>query len=448
MNHSPWIAQLNRTRPVKTIEGDFETDVVIVGGGIAGVSTAYFLLTQTQKRVMLLEGDKIAHGATGHNAGQVSSDFEISFRELVQRFGIQLATAAQNAIEVEARQLLKQMIEHAQVPITFRECMGYFGIQTLEQVLTDLEDMRIKKQAGLRSETMFILDEWYKTITIPVEYSGLYVLVAREQLAELLQTSDARYIAADTFLSGVLNSALFTEGVFQFLEKKYSDRFIASEGAMVSSIALAKDIVTVCYNSHCIKAKQVVLCTNGFESLSLTNDKEEHIDTSFHEEVYGIVGYMAAYIDTQRNDATVTAYALDHATEENPYYYVTRRPVAIEESMNASLVGFGGPQVFMPDRAVYRKDIQYPEQVRDGMDTFASITYGRHPSEMDYHWHGLMGYTKSKVRLIGPDRHDTKLLYNLGCNGIGILTSIYGGKQIARHVNNEKVAPTIFDPQL
>ena len=53
-NHSPWIKQLNRTRPVVPLGEDLKTEVVIVGGGIAGVITAYFTLRDTDKNVVLL----------------------------------------------------------------------------------------------------------------------------------------------------------------------------------------------------------------------------------------------------------------------------------------------------------------------------------------------------------------------------------------------------------
>ena len=35
-NNSPWIKQLNRTRPSFPLDRNTEADVVIVGGGIAG----------------------------------------------------------------------------------------------------------------------------------------------------------------------------------------------------------------------------------------------------------------------------------------------------------------------------------------------------------------------------------------------------------------------------
>ena len=45
-----------------------QTDVVVVGGGIMGASTTYFLATETDRDVVLVERDQIASGSTGDSS--------------------------------------------------------------------------------------------------------------------------------------------------------------------------------------------------------------------------------------------------------------------------------------------------------------------------------------------------------------------------------------------
>jgi hypothetical protein len=42
---------------------------------------------------------------------------------------------------------------------------------------------------------------------------------------------------------------------------------------------------------------------------------------------------------------------------------------------------------------------------------------------------------------------DIVTLYNLGCNGVGFLPSIYGGHRIARLLAGKWVPPSVFDPR-
>ena len=59
-NRSPWIAQLAADSPMRPLDDDLDVDVAIVGAGIAGVATAFFVLRSTRKRVLLIERDRVA----------------------------------------------------------------------------------------------------------------------------------------------------------------------------------------------------------------------------------------------------------------------------------------------------------------------------------------------------------------------------------------------------
>jgi glycine/D-amino acid oxidase-like deaminating enzyme len=48
--------------------------------------TAYMLLMHTSHKVTLIEAKRLAHGATGHNAGQVAAYFEKPFDEIVEEY--------------------------------------------------------------------------------------------------------------------------------------------------------------------------------------------------------------------------------------------------------------------------------------------------------------------------------------------------------------------------
>lgn len=69
-NRSAWAALARPREPLPPLSGDVTADVVIVGGGFTGVSTAYHLSARfPDRRVVLLEARAIGNGASGRNGG-------------------------------------------------------------------------------------------------------------------------------------------------------------------------------------------------------------------------------------------------------------------------------------------------------------------------------------------------------------------------------------------
>ena len=68
---SPWLEQLDRPDPPHPLDRGLTTDVVVVGAGIAGAATAYFILRDTPDTVVMVERSRTGHGASGRNAGQL-----------------------------------------------------------------------------------------------------------------------------------------------------------------------------------------------------------------------------------------------------------------------------------------------------------------------------------------------------------------------------------------
>jgi gamma-glutamylputrescine oxidase len=73
-SHCHWIesAGIEDTLPLAPLQGDHTADVVIVGGGYSGLSTALHLAESfPERRIVLLEGARIGYGASGRNCGLV-----------------------------------------------------------------------------------------------------------------------------------------------------------------------------------------------------------------------------------------------------------------------------------------------------------------------------------------------------------------------------------------
>jgi glycine/D-amino acid oxidase-like deaminating enzyme len=73
-SHCHWIesAGIEDTPPLAPLHGDHSADVIIVGGGYTGLSTALHLAESfPERRIVLLEGARVGYGASGRNCGLV-----------------------------------------------------------------------------------------------------------------------------------------------------------------------------------------------------------------------------------------------------------------------------------------------------------------------------------------------------------------------------------------
>ncbi len=86
------------------------------------------------------------------------------------------------------------------------------------------------------------------------------------------------------------------------------------------------------------------------------------------------------------------------------------------------------------------------EKAHDRIDDLTAEIFGIEDKASSC-WDGRMGYTRSGVRLAGRDPANPDLFYNLGCNGIGILHSIYGARRIAMELLGRRVADSVFEPR-
>lgn len=100
------------------------TDILIIGAGYAGVSTAYHLVKETKKSITILEARGACSGATGRNGGHLRPDLYGHIPTYIDRAGAE-AGAEIAKFEIAHVQAIKKVVEEEKIDCDFTLTRSY-----------------------------------------------------------------------------------------------------------------------------------------------------------------------------------------------------------------------------------------------------------------------------------------------------------------------------------
>ncbi|HPF43949.1 MAG TPA: FAD-dependent oxidoreductase [Syntrophomonadaceae bacterium] len=133
---SYWLDSVKETE-YPSLQEDIKTDVVIVGGGMAGITTA-FLLKEKGLKAAVLEADRILYGTTGHTTAKVTSQHSLIYARIKNQMGEELTHQYADANE-SAIDLVASLVQEHKIDCDFSWQPAYMYTND-PKYIKDLED--------------------------------------------------------------------------------------------------------------------------------------------------------------------------------------------------------------------------------------------------------------------------------------------------------------------
>jgi glycine/D-amino acid oxidase-like deaminating enzyme/nitrite reductase/ring-hydroxylating ferredoxin subunit len=152
---SIWLAG-DRPPSRPPISGRRHFDVAIIGGGIAGICTAYHL-RESGLKVALFEAQNLAGGVTGNTTGKLTSQHDIHYRQLINIFGEakaqQYADANQWAI-----QFAREAVQRHGIECDFVDEPAFIWTDSEDERKTFEEEAEACRKLGLPASVVEVAD--------------------------------------------------------------------------------------------------------------------------------------------------------------------------------------------------------------------------------------------------------------------------------------------------
>ncbi len=125
--YSFWMHAIPRTE-YPSLDKDLKIDIAIIGGGIAGITSAY-LLSQAGLKTAIIEADRMMCGTTGHTTAKITSQHGLIYHKTKDALGEELARQYAVANESAIR-LIQKIVTENQIDCDYTPQSSY--VYTLE----------------------------------------------------------------------------------------------------------------------------------------------------------------------------------------------------------------------------------------------------------------------------------------------------------------------------
>ncbi|HTM06460.1 MAG TPA: FAD-binding oxidoreductase [Patescibacteria group bacterium] len=335
-----------------------ETEVVILGGGMAGLTAAH-AFTKKGRKVILLEAHYCGAGASGKSSGFIEPNGEMSLSELVYRYGAEGAKIIWELIQQHGVDYIHNNINHYQL-----DC-DYTKQDSLEVASSEKDVTNILKEAENLARFGYATN-FIKKEDIPL-------ILGSEKYYGGVTYPNSFGISAYKYCQAMKN-VLIKEGVEIYEE--------------TPALSLQEHLITTLHAT--IKAEYIIVCTDRFTPMLKKLTKE-----IYHVQNFLLVSESLTPDIIQKMFPQKKLMVWDTELIYN-FYRITG---------NRLLIGGGSILNVYNTTESYHSNYMYKKLTDYIKNTFPNLEI-----QFEQMWPGLIGVSKDIAPLAGPDK-DTKSIY-------------------------------------
>ena len=151
-NLSYWFSSPIKPLSFEKLNQNIDTDILIIGGGIAGLTTAYCLAKEGCK-VILVEDGFIGSGETGRTTAHISSVLDNHYFELEKLFDEHTAKLVANS-HMAAIEWIANTVKLHKINCHFKRVDGYLFSHPSDTKKTLEKEYEATKRAGLTTDLL------------------------------------------------------------------------------------------------------------------------------------------------------------------------------------------------------------------------------------------------------------------------------------------------------
>jgi gamma-glutamylputrescine oxidase len=361
------------------LAGGIETDIAVVGGGLAGCSAALHL-AQRGFRVTLLEANFVGYGASGRSGGQTIFGLAAGQKALEAQVGRDAARRMFD-MSVEALDLIQSIMREHGIACDYRP--NHVHAATKPRHLDELR-------------------EWFDELKEAYRYQSVHLL-DREELQSHVRS--ARYLGGllDT-RSGHLHPLKFTQGVARAAEAAGA---VIYEGTRAIRFEEGESILVHTAMGE-VRCRHLVLCGNAYLG---------SLAPALSRRILGVGTYIIATrpLDPARAQALLPS---DAAVADLNWILDYFRLSADRRILFGGRVSYSGLEPRRLAESMRRRMVRIFPEVAD--------------VAVEYAWGGYLDITMSRAPDFG--RLSPNVFYLQGFSGHGMSLTVLAGKLVAEAV--------------